>query len=78
MAKSAALTDLAGEAEHVWIQPVLEQDRFLNLVGGTMRGSFVDNASECAKLLGAGGYGRVDKEYAIWISPSKGTLWARS
>ena len=32
---------------------------FLNLVGGTMRGGLVDDAGQCAKLLGAGGYSRV-------------------
>src|SRR5262249_42448430 len=52
-------TDLAGEAEHVGIQPVLQQSRFLNLVGGTMRGGLIDDACQCAKLLGAGGYSRV-------------------
>src|ERR1700687_4313264 len=54
-----AAADLAGEAEHVGIQPVLQQDRFLNLVGDTMRGGLVDDAGQCAKLLGAGGYSRV-------------------
>src|SRR4029077_10935736 len=53
------LTDRAGEAEHVGIQPVLQQSRFLNLVGGTMRGGLIDDACQCAKLLGAGGYSRV-------------------
>src|SRR5260370_41930280 len=53
------MTDLAGEAEHVGIQPVLQQSRFLNLVGGTMRGGLIDDACQCAKLLGAGGYSRV-------------------
>src|SRR5262249_36781506 len=41
------------------MQPVLEQSRFLNLVGGTMRGGLIDDACQCAKLLGAGGYSRV-------------------
>src|SRR5207253_5065517 len=42
---------------HVGIQPVLQQSRFLNLIGGTMRGGLIDDACQCAKLLGAGGYG---------------------
>src|SRR5581483_4126459 len=53
------LPDLAREREHVGIQSVLQQRRFLDLVGGTMRGGLVDDARQSAKLLGAGGHGRV-------------------
>src|SRR5262249_57446036 len=53
------MADWGGEKEHVGIQASLEQGRFLNLVGGTMRGGLVNDAGQCAKLLGAGGYSRV-------------------
>jgi hypothetical protein len=42
-----------------------------SLIGGTMRGGLFDDACQCTKLLGAGGYSRIN-EYAIWVSPSVG------
>jgi hypothetical protein len=56
---------LAGEAEHVGIQPILQQGRFLNLIGGAMRGGLIDYACQCAKLLGAGVTAASYNEYAI-------------
>ena len=58
-AEISRLTDLAGEAEHVGIQPILQQGRFLDLVGGTMRGRLVDDPRQGGKLLGAGRYSSV-------------------
>jgi hypothetical protein len=67
---SAAKSEiLAGEAEHVGLQPVLQQSRFLDLLGGAMRGGLIDDACQGAKLLGAGVTAASYNEYAIWVSP---------
>src|SRR5262249_60951734 len=66
------LADLAGEAEHVRIQPVLQQGRFLDLVGGAMGGSLVDDAGQGAELLGARSDGRIVQRICHFVSPGLG------
>ncbi len=53
------LTDLPGQAEHVRIQPVGQQRRFLDLVGRAMGGSLVDDVGQGAELLRADRHGCV-------------------
>lgn len=53
-AKICRLTDLTGQAEHIQIQPVGQQRRFLDLVGYAMSGSLVDDGARalscCAQI----------------------------